>query len=86
MKRVSIRKTTVQLIATQSISYGTTFDFEIGTLRESPCRCCEMRALLPTCTQGCEILERIQTTLAGGISSGHSVSPVEDYCLSSDER
>ena len=86
MKRVSIRKTTVQLSTLPSISCGTAFDFEIGTLLESPCRCCEMRTLLPTCAQGCEILARIQTTLAGGISSGHSVSPVEDYCLSSDER
>jgi hypothetical protein len=86
MKRVSIRKTTVQISASPSISCGTTFDFEIGTLLESPCRCCEMRALLPACAQDCEILARIQTTLAGGISSGHSVSPVEDYCLSSDER
>jgi hypothetical protein len=86
MKKVSVRKTTVQLSIARSISCGTTFDFEIGTLTESPCRCCEMRSLLPTCIDGCEILSRIQTTLAGGISSGHSVSPVEDYCLASDER
>ena len=72
MKKVSVRKTTVQLSVARSISCGTTFDFEIGTLTESPCRCCEMRSLLPTCIDG--------------ISSGHSVSPVEDYCLASDER
>jgi hypothetical protein len=86
MKQVNIRKTAVQVKATPSASGGTIFDFEIGTLVQSPCRSCEMRPLLPGCCQRCALLAQIQTTLAGGISSGHSVSPVEDYSLAVNER
>ena len=86
MKKVKIRKTAVRIRSAQYISRGTTFDFEIGTLLESPCRCCEMRPLLPECTDSCELLARIQSTLAGGISSGHSVSPAEAYSLVANER
>ncbi|MEE4607585.1 MAG: hypothetical protein V2L15_01750 [Desulfobacteraceae bacterium] len=86
MKQVKLRKTAVQGKAEQSVSSGTIFDFEIGTLIQSPCRHCEMRSLLPDCCQHCELLAQIQTTLASGISSGHSVSPAEDYCLAVNER
>jgi hypothetical protein len=86
MKRVNLRKTAVQINAVRSFSSGTIFDFEIGTLVESPCRACEMRSLLPDCCRHCDLLAQIQTTLAGGISSGHSVSPVEDYSLAVGER
>jgi hypothetical protein len=86
MKQVKLRKSAVQVTADRSASSGTIFDFEIGTLIQSPCRCCEMRAMLPDCCQHCELLAQIQTTLAAGISSGHSVSPAEDYCLAVNER
>jgi NAD(P)H-dependent flavin oxidoreductase YrpB (nitropropane dioxygenase family) len=45
-----------------------------------------MRSLLPDCCQECDLLAQIQMTLAGGISSGHSISPAEDYCLAVNER
>jgi hypothetical protein len=86
MKQVKLRKTAVQVKADRSVSNGTAFDFEIGTLIQSPCRCCEMRSLLPDCCQECDLLAQIQMTLAGGISSGHSISPAEDYCLAVNER
>lgn len=86
MKQVKLRKTAVQVKTDQSVSSGTIFDFEIGTLIQSPCRQCEMRSLLPDCCQHCDLLAQIQTTLASGISSGNSVSPVEDYCLAVNER
>ena len=48
------------------------FDFEIGYLTKSPCINCDNRSELPKCHTGCLILDRIQTTLARGISSQSS--------------
>lgn len=62
---------------------GTNFDFEVGTLSVSPCRKCVMRHMLPTCSNGCKTLARVQTILSGTVASGHSVSHLESYsyCL-----
>ena len=87
MKPVKVRKTALRIAARQNATAGgTTFDFEIGTLVQSPCKFCEMRPLLPDCATSCELLSQIQTTLASGISSGNSVSPSESYILSPLER
>ncbi len=48
------------------------FDFEIGYLTKSPCLNCEFRDRLPKCHADCLILDKIQTTLARGISSQSS--------------
>jgi len=48
------------------------FDFEIGYLTKSPCLSCDNKAALPKCHAGCRILDKIQTTLARGISSQRS--------------
>lgn len=48
------------------------FDFEIGYLTKSPCLNCENRSELPKCHAGCRTLDKIQTTLAQGISSQSS--------------
>jgi hypothetical protein len=48
------------------------FDFEIGYLTKSPCIACENKSELPKCHAECRILDRIQTTLARGISSQRS--------------
>ncbi|WP_027363050.1 hypothetical protein [Desulfospira joergensenii] len=45
------------------------FDFEIGYLTKSPCLNCEFRKELPKCHSQCMILDKIQTTLARGVSS-----------------
>ena len=45
------------------------FDFEIGYLTKSPCIECEHKANLPKCHKDCPVLDRIQTTLAKGIST-----------------
>jgi hypothetical protein len=45
------------------------FDFEIGYLTKSPCLTCEDKKNLPKCHDQCVILDKIQTTLARGISS-----------------
>lgn len=57
------------------------FDFELGSLMESPCKRCHMKACLPECTDGCKLLDSIQKLLAGGISSVKSYSPCESYSL-----
>jgi hypothetical protein len=61
------------------------FDFEVGTLLESPCRNCEMRSMLPYCRDHCQLLLDIQTILADAISSGHSVSSSEAYSVMIEE-
>lgn len=48
------------------------FDFEIGYLTKSPCLNCELKKDLPKCHTDCIMLDRIQTTLARGISSQKS--------------
>ncbi|MCP3943279.1 MAG: hypothetical protein GY710_17585 [Desulfobacteraceae bacterium] len=45
------------------------FDFEIGYLVKSPCLNCEDKNDLPKCHAQCVVLDKIQTTLARGISS-----------------
>lgn len=62
------------------------FDFEIGYLKKSPCRKCLQRPLLPGCTGDCEMLDRIQTKLARGISTTHTHSSLEPYAIYLDER
>ena len=48
------------------------FDFEIGYLTKSPCLNCEFRENMPKCHDQCMILDKLQTTLARGISSQSS--------------
>lgn len=48
------------------------FDFEIGYLTKSPCLSCELKKDLPKCHTECMVLDKIQTTLARGISSQKS--------------
>ncbi|WP_027359619.1 hypothetical protein [Desulforegula conservatrix] len=44
------------------------FDFEIGYLRQSPCISCDRKEDLPGCSGFCEMIIRLQETLAAGIS------------------
>ncbi|WP_299980693.1 hypothetical protein [Desulfobacula sp.] len=48
------------------------FDFEIGYLIKSPCLNCKRKSKLPKCHTDCLVLDKIQTTLARGISSQSS--------------
>lgn len=57
------------------------FDFDIGYLKKSPCKKCLQQPLLPDCSGDCEILDRIQTRLARGISTTHTHSPLEPYAV-----
>lgn len=72
--------------ASRSVSKTPIFDFDIGTLLESPCRTCEMRSMLPYCQENCKLLAGIQTILADSINSGQSVLPVESYSVMVRER
>jgi hypothetical protein len=63
----------------QRLNENHSFDFEIGYLVKSPCRDCVSRQDLPTCVEGCEILDQIQTVLADSIPSETSISPVDTY-------
>ena len=63
----------------QRLSETHSFDFDIGYLVKSPCRDCTSREVLPTCIEGCKILDQIQTVLADSIPSETSISPVDTY-------
>ncbi|MFH2061184.1 MAG: hypothetical protein ABIJ59_20145 [Pseudomonadota bacterium] len=45
------------------------FDFEIGYLTKSPCVECQNKSNQPQCHRDCSLLDKIQTTLAKGIST-----------------
>jgi hypothetical protein len=58
---------------------GSCFDFELGELRESPCRRCEFGNLLPDCIQNCDTIRRAQKLMAGGVCSTAAVSTGDVY-------
>jgi hypothetical protein len=57
------------------------FDFEIGYLIKSPCKECHARTNFPACIDDCNVLDKIQTLLAQGISCSRNFSAVESYAL-----
>ena len=63
----------------QRLSERHSFDFDIGYLVKSPCRDWTSREDLPTCIEGCKILDQIQTVLADSIPSETAISPVDTY-------
>ncbi len=83
MKKRKHRKRQVE--AERPVFNGAVFDFEIGTLVESPCRRCEMRSMLPHCRENCILLTEIQKILSDAIPSGHSVLPEETYSVMTEE-
>lgn len=48
----------------RSYTYTCHFDFEIGYLVKSPCRCCDHKDELPQCAHGCRLLDRVRDVLA----------------------
>ncbi len=62
------------------------FDFDLGYLKSSPCKACHQRPLFPDCADTCQALDRIQTTLARGISTTHTHSPLEPFTICLDPR
>ncbi len=48
------------------------FDFDVGYLVKSPCNECSDRKNFPKCSDTCQILDKIRTKLAKGISSNYS--------------
>lgn len=58
------------------------FDFDIGHIIKSPCRECDLKNRLPDCSESCQVLDRIQTILRGGVSCSNDFHPTEGYSLS----
>ena len=58
------------------------FDFTIGNLMESPCRKCKSSDMLPDCSEKCDIINDLQTALAGKVSSTMNFSMRETYTVS----
>lgn len=57
------------------------FDFNIGHLKQSPCKHCLRHSLFPGCADDCEVLDQIQNRLAQGISTAHKISPSESFTI-----
>ena len=55
------------------------FDFEIGYLVKSPCKGCADRAHFPRCLNTCEIIQRLQTVLASGVSCSLGLPAAEPF-------
>jgi len=58
---------TFQRLSNQKYTYTCQFDFDIGYLVESPCRCCEQYQDLPKCAQTCSLLDRVRGILADAV-------------------
>ncbi len=48
--------------------YKFKFDFEVGYLKKSPCKECNLRNSYPKCADNCKMLDKIQTILSEAIS------------------
>jgi hypothetical protein len=48
------------------------FDFDVGRLVKSPCNTCDDKKKFPKCFEKCEILDKVRTKLAEGVSSSYS--------------
>lgn len=44
--------------------YKYKFDFEIGTLKQSPCKDCPYRQEFPKCFEDCTILDELRNILS----------------------
>lgn len=62
------------------------FDFELGYLVKSPCKACVYRPSIPDCIDRCQIMDRVQTTLAQGIVTTCKFSPLESYSVLLEDR
>ncbi len=62
------------------------FDIDLGYLKSSPCKGCHQRPSFPDCIDTCRALDGIQTTLARGISTTHTHSPLEPFIICLDRR
>jgi len=58
------------------------FDFTLGNLLESPCKKCKSFDQLPECSEQCDIINDLQSALAGTVSSTLSFSMREAYTVS----
>lgn len=61
------------------------FDFDVGYLVKSPCRGCPIRPSFPKCIDTCDMLDKIQTLAARGISCTRSGADVEPLTVSSKD-
>ena len=55
-------------IPLRKYTYTCQFDFDVGYLVKSPCRCCEKQKNLPQCAHACHLLDRVRGILADTIS------------------
>lgn len=55
------------------------FDFDTGSLCQSPCKTCEEFGNLPHCIAGCELLEAVQQRIACSFSCDQCVSEADFY-------
>lgn len=62
------------------------FDFELGYLVKSPCKSCVYRSSIPDCMDRCQVLDRVQTTLARSVVTTCRFSQLEPYSVLLEDR
>ena len=62
-----------------SISPQKQFDFEAGTLRQSPCKTCVNRNRLPKCINNCQVIKEVQKKMVAGVTCSRNISELESY-------
>jgi len=55
---------------------------DIGYVKKSPCRDCKLNHKLPDCTNKCQIINHLQTTLIDVVSCSNNYSELETFSLS----
>ena len=58
------------------------FDFDIGHIIKSPCRECELKNHLPSCSENCQKLNHLQTLSISGVSCSKDFHHTEPYTIS----
>jgi hypothetical protein len=53
------------------------FDFEVGSLSESPCKKCKKRDTLPDCIKECKIIAEFQRRIVSAVSCNPN-SPIQE--------
>lgn len=58
------------------------FDFDVGHIIKSPCRDCDLKNHLPSCSENCQNLNQLQTLLIGCVPCSNGFHHTEPYAIS----
>lgn len=62
-----------------SITSGNRLEHDIGYIKKSPCRECNLKNRLPHCSNNCKTLSQLQSDLACVTSCSNNYSELETF-------